>query len=150
MNQNVLIVDENVNAYMIAHTLLSIRDFRVFGARTVGDALDVIRQEDIALVILGLSSSGLREFEGLRQLRVRFHALRLAIMSDWEEPAVERLVYRLGADAFIRKPITPGRFIDTVERIATTAPNGDGSLPTSNANRCSACRGDAASAYLRR
>jgi CheY-like chemotaxis protein len=47
------------------------------------------------------------------------------VLTHRQEPEVERFARRLGADAFLRKPLEPGQFISTVERwlAATPAPS---------------------------
>jgi two-component system phosphate regulon response regulator PhoB len=121
VKDSVLIVDEDVNARIIAETLLQTRGLRV---RSVGDgkeAYELVRREGAAVVLLDLALAGMNGLEVIRRLRGRFEALplphqpRIIVVSDRAEPEVERFALRLGADAFLHKPVAPARLIGTVE-----------------------------------
>ncbi len=123
VKDSVLIVDEDVNARIIAETLLQTRGLPV---RAVGDgmeAYELVRREGAAVVLLDLALSGMNGMEMIRRLRGRFEALplpkqpRIIVVSDRPEPEVERFALRLGADAFLRKPVAPARLIATVESL---------------------------------
>ncbi|MFI5397458.1 MAG: response regulator [Candidatus Binatia bacterium] len=121
MNGTVLIVDEEANARIIAAALLPLRQLHVRSATNVGEACDIACQEDVAVVVLNLNSQLSNGFEALRQLRKRCGTLRIVVVTDWEEPAVERLARRLGADAFLRKPMSPDQLITAVEELTAIA-----------------------------
>ncbi len=128
MNRTVLIVDDDVNARIIAETLLRLRGVDV---RVAGDGLEaceIIRHESIALVIADLNLPGMNGFELVRRLRSRFgmpqlspETPRILVMTDRKEPEVERFVMRLGADAFLRKPLAPRWFLTIVESLLPSA-----------------------------
>jgi two-component system chemotaxis sensor kinase CheA len=129
VNRAVLVADENVNAQIIAETLLRLRGLHVHLAGDGAEACDFVRREDIAVIVLDLDLPGMNGFEFLRRLRGRFGSLslqtkpRILAVTDHQEPEVARFALRLGADALLRKPLAPGLFIDTVEElISNTAP----------------------------
>jgi len=127
VSPTILIVDEDVNAQIIAETLLRLREFGVRVARDGTEACDILRHEDIAVVVLDASVPGMNAFELLRRLRGRFGPLPLAtkprilVVADRQEPEVERFALRLGADAFLRKPLAPAQFIKSVQELAEGA-----------------------------
>ena len=121
MNGTVLIIDADPHARMLTETLLRLRDVRVYSATSAIDASETVRREDVTVVVLDVSSPGTHGFDILRQLRGRFSQLRIVVMTDWEEAAVEHLARRLGADAFLRKPISPGALVRIVEELLTIA-----------------------------
>ena len=121
MNGTVLIVDEDANARIIAAALLPLRQLHARSATNVGEACDIAYQEDVAVVVVNLNSRTANGFETLRQLRNRCATLRIVVVTDWEEPAVERLARRLGADAFLRQPMSPGQLTTTVENLMAIA-----------------------------
>jgi len=134
VNDTVLIVDEDINAGIIAETLLRLRGFNVRVATDSADLCAIVRRENPAVVIMDLGAAGSAGFEVLRQLRGQTAAQqrpaepRIIVVTDRREPEVERFARRSGADAFLRKPLAPGQFIDTVERLAA-APLRHGALP---------------------
>ncbi len=121
MNGTVMIIDPDAYANTRTETLLRLYDVRVRAALSATDAAEIVRREAVAVVLLDVSSPGTHGFEILRQLRGRFRHLRIAVMTDWEETAVERLARRLGADAFLRKPISAATLIRTVEEMLVIA-----------------------------
>ncbi len=124
MPLTILIADADLNAQIIMRTLLDLRGYAVRGASDGVEAWEVLRHEDIALAIVDLQLPGLNGFELLRRLNGRFgstlrssHQPRTLMMAEEAEPETQQFVRRLGADAFLRKPIAPRRLIDTVERL---------------------------------
>ena len=121
MNRTVLIADGDLNAQIIAETLLRLRGVDVRLAADGTEACQVARDEDVAVVVLELSLPGMNGFEVLRRLRGRFEPSRVAkppriiAVTHRSEPEVERFVRRLGADAFLCKPLAPRQFIGMVE-----------------------------------
>jgi CheY-like chemotaxis protein len=120
MDATVLIVDEDVNAQIVAQTLLGLRGLRVRLAADGAAACDLVRDENVAVVVLDLNLSGMSGFELLRRLRGPRDPRILAVTSS-PEPEVERFAFRMGADAVLRKPLVPAQFIVTVEELADDA-----------------------------
>jgi DNA-binding response OmpR family regulator len=121
MGNAVLIVDDDVNAQIIAETLLRLRGFAVRVASETADAVDRIANTDVGVVLVDLNMPGMNGFEGLRRLRAAAGALatppRIIVMTDRQAPEVDRFAQRIGADAVLRKPLAPGQLIATVERL---------------------------------
>ncbi|MBI4517186.1 MAG: response regulator [Deltaproteobacteria bacterium] len=123
MTQTVLIVDEDVNARIIAETLLRTRGVPVRIAADGIEACDLVRHQGAAVVVLDLALSGMNGLEVIRRLCGRFEPLPaptrpyIIVLSDRDEPEVERFALRLGADVFLRKPLNPREFVTTVEQI---------------------------------
>jgi len=119
----VLIADDDVNAQIIAETLLRVRGVPVRRASDSGEVREILEREDIAVVVVDISLPDMNGFNLLRDLRGRCGAPRLRrtprilAVSSREEAEVERFAYRLGADAFLRKPLAPQQFIKTVENL---------------------------------
>lgn len=119
MGRTVLIVDEDVNAQIIAETLLQLRGHEVHLAGDGDGACDTVRDEDVAVIVLDLSLSG---FDLLRRLRGQFQPQlrqpRIIAVTDRQATEVERFALWLGADMVLHKPLAPGQFIDAVEGFA--------------------------------
>ena len=123
MKNSVLIVDADANARIIAETLLRLRGLTVRSAGDGPEACDIVQRHDVAVVVLDLNLPGMNGFEVIRRLRSRFATPRLSVaphvmvVTSRSEPEVEQFALRLGADAFLRKPVEPRAFIATVERL---------------------------------
>ncbi len=122
MDGSVLIVDEDVNAQIIAETLLRLRGLDVQRATDGAQACDLLRRQKIAVVVLNLNSPGVDGLDFLHLLRGRVAPVprqpRILVIANRETPQLERFALRLGADAFLRVPLDPRRFIKAVETLA--------------------------------
>jgi CheY-like chemotaxis protein len=133
VNRTVLIVDADANACIIAETLLRLRGLSV---RSMGDgveACELVQRESPAVVVVDLGLPGMNGFEVLRRLRGRYETLRqrmqprIVVTSEREDVEVEHFARRLGADAFLRKPVGANELIACVERcLALPSPDAIG------------------------
>ncbi len=121
MDGTVLIIDADPHARTVAEILLRLRGAHVRCATTAIEANEIVRREDVTVVLLDVGSPATHGLEILRQLRARSNQLRIAVVTDWEEAAVERLARRLGADVFLRKPIRSGALVRAVEELLAMA-----------------------------
>jgi DNA-binding response OmpR family regulator len=128
MSETVLIVDEDVNASIIAETLLRVRGLEVRVATDGAEANHILEQEDVAVLVLDLSAATngtIRE-----QLCGRLSppwvgaTPRLVVVSDYHEPDIRGLAERFGAAKFLPKPFAPGQFISTVEGLLNSPRDG--------------------------
>lgn len=122
MKDSILIVGDEVNGRSIAQTLRHIRGMHVLSASDATAACDILSCEGAAVVVLDLTFPDTRGFEVLRRLRGRFETRvlptqpRVVVLADWAESAIERLAVGLGADAFLRKPISAHEFLTAIEQ----------------------------------
>ena len=126
MTNSVLIVDEDVNARIIAETLLRMRGLQVLSASDGTEACDVVRSEGAAVLVLGLPNCDAASVQLLRILRQQFESFpvptpRIVVLADRCEPEAERDALRSSADVFLRKPFEPAQFIAIVERLILDA-----------------------------
>ncbi len=130
VNRTVLVVDEDLNTLRNTETLLRHLGLDVHRATDGPEACDIVKYGVVAVVVLDLKLPGMNGFEVVRRLRSRFEAPRLlwepriVVVTDRQEPEVETFVLRLGADAFLRKPVAPRRLIRTVEQLLARATQG--------------------------
>ena len=123
MEGTVVIVDENVNARIIAQTLLEVRGLDARTAADGTEACDIVRREGAAVVVVDLGSTGTNGLDAIRKLCGRFEALplpvqpRIVALSSGDAPEVDRFALQLGADVLLRKPVPPRQFVTTVEHL---------------------------------
>ncbi len=127
MDRTVLVADADVNAQVIAKTLLQLRGLDIRVTDDGISACEIVRSDHICTLVLDLNLPRLNGFEVLRRLRGQPGCLattpRILVVTDRQEPELERFVRRFGADAFMRKPMNPRRFIAAVEQlVGSTAP----------------------------
>jgi len=121
MNEMVLLVDDDVNARIIAETLLRLRDLDVHAATDATDAAAILDHHRVGVVVADLSRPDSPGFHVVRHMRTMRPPLggtrpRLVALTERHEPELERFAARLGTDALLRKPVHPGELIHTVER----------------------------------
>jgi len=76
--------------------------------------------DDGTVVVLDIGMFGASGLAILRRFVAEPAAasvLRIMVLADWGEPAMERLVLRLGADAFLPKPVGPTQLLSAIERL---------------------------------
>jgi len=119
----VVIVDEDVNARIIAETLLLVRGIDVRAATDGTEACEIVRREGVAVVVVDIGSPGTNGLEAIRQLCGRFETLpmpeqpRIVALSNSAAPEMEHFALRLGVDALLRKPVPPAQFVTTIEHL---------------------------------
>jgi len=94
------------------------------GLRVVGEALDgesALRQLQSRellpdLLIVDLSLPGMGSLEFLRQVRGRWPALRILVLSTHDEGLFAQRALRLGAVASVLKDAGPAEFVGSIER----------------------------------
>lgn len=113
-NGSVLVVDEDVNARIIAETLLRLRGLQVRSAADRAEAGALTGEQAVDVVLLDVNG-----LEMLAHLRRMAPATRPRVVVMAERPAAdsERFALRAGADAYLRKPMAPSELIRTVERL---------------------------------
>ena len=125
MNGTVLIIDEDVNAQIIAETLLRLRGLDVHVATDPAEADEILAHEEVGVVVMDINAAGMSGFEVFHRLRVAAQALttppRLVVVTERREPELERLARRLGVAAVLRKPMNHRQFIATVEGLVDSA-----------------------------
>ncbi len=121
MSRAVLIIDDDVNAQIIAETLLRLRGLEVQVTPDVTEAVAIIARDGIGVVLVDVNLPGVNGAEGVRRLRAAAGQLaaapRIILTTDRLAPEIERFSQRSGADAVLRKPMLPGQFLATVERL---------------------------------
>jgi len=117
----VLIVDDDVNAQIIAETLLQTLGWQVRSVSDGTEAIDALRRDPANVVVMELALPGMNGWELIRHLRGRFQPLplslqpRILVVSAESDPATEAFALRLGADAYLKKPVVPAQFVKQVE-----------------------------------
>ena len=102
----ILIVDDEPSVRAVTRALLRRRGFEVDEAATGDEAITMVRQQPdrFRLVLLDLTMPGLNGEETFRELRNASPALKVILMSGYNEQEVTRLFVGRGLAAFLQKP----------------------------------------------
>jgi len=120
MRDTVLIVNENANARIIAEALLQARGIAARGAEDALEAVEALdgdRSVGILLLDLDEMSPGRSGWELLRYLRRLASPPRVVVQSERVEAETENFARRLGAEAFLHKPLRPDELLDTIDHM---------------------------------
>ncbi|MEM1182463.1 MAG: protein kinase, partial [Acidobacteriota bacterium] len=105
---SILLVDDNEVQQELWVPVLEHEGYRVFSARNGEEALRLIDEEAIDLVLLDVMMPGLSGFDVLRELRKNHPADRLAVImatfNDREEDIVK--AFHLGANDYVAQPLS--------------------------------------------
>ena len=115
----VLVVEDDPSLRMLCRVNLELERYRVLEAETVDRAEQVVKREQIDVVLLDLHVGDRLGFELLPLLRKERPKTAVCLLSGTSEtdpPLVE------GVDGFIRKPFELEDLIGTVERLLADAP----------------------------
>lgn len=107
---NLLIVDDNAEHLDLMYEMLKAEQrYRLYKALSGEDALRILEEQDVQVVLLDVLMPGMDGFEVCRQIRQR-HPLRpiqVVMISGLEQRGDLEELLDHGADDFISKPITP-------------------------------------------
>ena len=110
----VLVVEDDPSLRMLCRVNLELEHYRVLEAETVDRAEQVLRREQIDVVLLDLHVGDRHGFELLPLLRKEHPKTAVCLLSGTSEtdpPLME------GVDGFIRKPFELEDLIETVRRL---------------------------------
>ncbi len=121
----VLVVDDEANIRTLLQQELGEAGYQVIQAADGVEGLRIARREHPDLVIMDLMMPGISGFDAISALRsdeatAHIPVLILSVLEDRERG------YRLGADAYLTKPINAVEVLATVEKLLARAARGEG------------------------
>jgi DNA-binding response OmpR family regulator len=118
----VLVADDDDDILLLVTTRLRRDGFEVISARNGEEALALAheRQPDIAVLDIGMPKlDGLEVLEAIRADEVLKNMRVLLLTAKAQESDVRR-GYETGADAYVRKPFSPGDLSSRVRELVDT------------------------------
>jgi PAS domain S-box-containing protein len=121
----ILVVDDEAHIRELLYQELSEAGYAVLQAADGVEGLTIARAEQPNLVIMDLMMPGISGFDAISALRsdektANIPVMILSVLEDREKG------YRLGADAYLTKPINTAEVLDTVQRLLMRAARGEG------------------------
>jgi two-component system alkaline phosphatase synthesis response regulator PhoP len=111
------LVDDEEDVLELLSYHLRQEGFLVYIARDGEEAVRIAKEKHPAVTILDIMMPKLDGFEVCRQLRAFDSHMRIAFLSARKEAEYEEKAFKMGADAYIKKPITPFLFIRRVRAL---------------------------------
>lgn len=114
--KSILVVDDEKNIRLTVSQSLESLDVPVETAVNGEEALEKLRQQDFAVVLLDLKMSGLDGMDILRRIRADFPNIAVIIITAYGsiDRAVQSL--KMGAVDFIQKPFSSGKIREIVKQ----------------------------------
>lgn len=120
MKKKILIVDDNIEARLLLETLLRGSGSAVVSAANGAEAVEKLQKETFHLVISDILMPVMDGFQLCRECKAsdKFGHLPFIFYSaTYTDNKDEELALKLGADRFLRKPMEPTAFIETIQAL---------------------------------
>jgi CheY-like chemotaxis protein len=113
----VLIADDDATVRSLLRATLPEDGYDVLEACDGNEALQLIGQEPLDLVLLDWHMPGRRGAQVLEELKRRHPALPVVVLTAEHQAPHRARAEALGVDVFLTKPFSPIELLDTVERL---------------------------------
>ncbi|MDF2556672.1 MAG: two component transcriptional regulator, winged helix family [Bacillales bacterium] len=113
---NVLVVDDEPKILEIVKAYLESNNFQVFTAETGKDALKILNQENISLMLLDLMLPDITGEEICKQVREKSNLPIIMMTAKSDEDSIIQGL-NIGADDYITKPFSPRQLVARVVAI---------------------------------
>ena len=130
-----IVEDDERFRFYLQEILGQSRKFNCVGSYSSGEeALIGIPQSGAQVVVMDVKLPGMSGTESTRRLKSLLPHLTIVMITGLDDPRTINLARECGADAFLAKPFTPGRFLDTLSffvprrksQVAQSPPSGEG------------------------
>jgi two-component system, OmpR family, alkaline phosphatase synthesis response regulator PhoP len=117
--EKVLVVDDERPVVMVIETNLKIAGYQVLTAYNGRDALEKIREEQPACVLLDVMMPEMNGWEVLRTIRSdsRIERTQVIMLTAMADDSDITKGYELGVDHYLTKPFEPEELLEFVERV---------------------------------
>lgn len=113
MSYKILVVQDDVEATSVLQLYLEAESYEVLVAQNGADALDILRREEISLIILDVVLPDMNGYEITRNIR-RDNNVPIMILSAKDHEYDRILGLNLGADDYLAKPFNPMELVARV------------------------------------
>ena len=120
--RRVLVVDDDSDSRLFVCDLLAYRRVEAVQAASGWEAMEILHQRGVDLVLLNLVMPTMDGIETLREIRQHDRDLPVIMMSALITPELERWLLREGAQAWLDKPV--GQDALTVALLSLGSPSG--------------------------
>lgn len=114
--KNLLIVEDD-KALNEGYSSILNDEYTVFSAFDGRSALDILEREQIDLIILDLIMPNMNGLETLQKIKERNKDVKTIILTALISESIETSLMSLGANAYLRKPVSVRELINEVKKI---------------------------------
>ncbi|HCI78171.1 MAG TPA: hypothetical protein DHW02_00605 [Ktedonobacter sp.] len=118
-SSTILIVENEVSNRILLERVLSTRGYRCISASNGQEALDLLDQETVDLVLTDLSMPVLDGFRTAQLIRMRPHLASVPIVAVTAYASGDEgeAAKRMGCTEYLTKPFKPRQLLELVERL---------------------------------
>ena len=119
--ERILIVDDSANTLEVLKRNLTAADYQVFTARGVSEAIEILEQTPLELVITDLKMPNISGMDLVRHISENFRDTEVMMITGY--PSIEGAVeaVKTGAEEFLAKPFTDAELFSAVKRVLDKA-----------------------------
>ena len=111
----VLLVDDEEDFLQSLSERLELRDVKPDTAGSGQEALDRIKAEEPAVIVLDLKMPGMHGMEVLRRVKKANPRIQIVILTGHGSEKDREEAERLGAHAYLQKPVPMDKLMDTIK-----------------------------------
>jgi CheY-like chemotaxis protein len=113
---NILVVDDEEIMRNLLDKMLSLEGYNILTAVDGQDALDVVANEKVDLVVTDMKMPRMDGFELLKNLRNNYPDIGVVIMTGFGDTYTLKDALLLGADEYLSKPFKRLELLNVVEK----------------------------------
>jgi two-component system response regulator HydG len=119
--KRILIVDDSANTLEVLKRNLTAADYQVFTAPGVSEAIEILEQTPLDLVITDLKMPNISGMDLVRHIRENYEDTEVMMITGY--PSIEGAVeaVKTGAEEFLAKPFTDTELLSAVHRVLEKA-----------------------------
>ena len=119
--ERILIVDDSANTLEVLKRNLTAADYQVFTAPGVSEAIEILEQTPLDLVITDLKMPNISGMDLVRHIRENYEDTEVMMITGY--PSIEGAVeaVKTGAEEFLAKPFTDTELLSAVHRVLDKA-----------------------------
>lgn len=122
MDKKILVIEDDPAASKLMQYALTQHGYEVLIASNGSDGLRKVREEGPALVILDVMLPGMDGFEVCHRLRTEGDGLPIVMLSEKAREADRMTGFKLGANEYLVKPVSPSTVISVVDDLMALSP----------------------------
>ncbi len=117
VERKLLITDDQVGIRSLLEEVFRGAGYKVYTAAGGREALKIIRDQAIDIVLLDMKMIGIGGLETLKLIKGARPKTRVVIMSAYEEISVLKQAERLGAECYISKPFDLEKLKEIIRKV---------------------------------
>jgi DNA-binding response OmpR family regulator len=122
MDKKVLVIEDDPASVKLMQYALTQHGYEVLIASNGLDGLRMARTEGPALVMLSVMLPGMNGFEVCHRLRTEGDGLPIVMLSEKGREADSATGFKLGANEYLIKPVSPSTVISVVDSLMVLSP----------------------------